>query len=318
MVKVEGWLYQQDASDTTKSSEKDKSLQLLRTWSLDHTNRTPGKIARPNQFSVSESGAIGISCDESPSLSVIYPDTDEAPVILSNEMTYCSATFVKFRGKEHLAAECVVDGCLHLWDIKSKTFRNFFDPKIPIEKQYKHMNICNIDESTIGYGEVFPSLDESRRVFILKTDTAEHFTLCGTVKLFTPGNIWGMCHIEMEDGTPCLLFCIQYDNRVMSVKMVGGKTRWEVGKEQMGERFDPYKICTDDDNTVYVADFGSGKIHLLSPSDGTVIKRFDVGGFYGIKKIVAVRFYNQHLYVEHAATNGNVYTIVQFKRIKEM
>ena len=178
MIKVEGWLYQQDASDTTKSSGKDQTIELLKRWELDHIEAVPRVLSTSNRFAVSEMGAIGISCNkESPSLSVMYPDTDKVPVILSNDTIYHSAIFVKLKGEEHLAAACDVDGCLHLWDIESRTYRNVFDPKLPTNKPRKEMNICKIDDSTIGYGEGRPSLDGSRRVFILKTDTEEEWTL---------------------------------------------------------------------------------------------------------------------------------------------
>ena len=95
------------------------------------------------------------------------------------------------------------------------------------------MNICKIDETTIGYGEVFASLDGSRHVFIFKTDTEEEWYLSETLKLFTPDNIWDMCHMEMVDGTSCLLLCIPEDKFIMAAEMEDGKARWEVGKEQM-------------------------------------------------------------------------------------
>ena len=142
-------------------------------WRLDYVKPDSGKGTTSNQFTVSESGALGISCDESPSLSVMYPDTDKAPVILSKYTIYRSATFVKCRRKEYLAAACLDDGCLHLWDVASKTYRTVFDPKLPEEKRFKRMNICKIDDSTIGYGEVQASPDSSRRVFFLKMDTEE-------------------------------------------------------------------------------------------------------------------------------------------------
>ena len=318
--KVEGWLSQQEASDTTKSSGKDQSIELVKTWSLDHIETVPGKFCTSNRFTLSESGAIGISCEESPSLSVIYPDTGKAPVILSNDMIYDSATFVKFRGKEHLAAVCRENGCLHLWDIESKTYKKVFDPKFPKEKKRKNMNICMIDESTIRYGETFSSFDGSRSVFILKKNTAEEWTLCETVILFTPSSIRDMCHMEMEDGSACLLLCVPMHNRIMAVEMEDGKTVWKAGKEQMGEKFEPWSICTNENNCAYVADFGQEKIHLLSASDGTVIKRFEVGSYYGIRNIVAVRFHNQHMYVENGVSKNKitVYEITKFKQIKKM
>ena len=271
-----------------------------------------------NRFSVSESGTIGISGHES--LSVMYPDIDRAPVILSkgSKYLYLSAVFMKFRGKEHLAAGCWGDGCLHLWDIESKTYRQVFDPKLPKDKRFKGMIICKIDESTIAYGEVYPSLDESRSVFILKTDTEGEWTVSGTLKLFTP-DIWDMCHTEMADRTSCLLLCLPYDTSIMAVEMEEGKTRWKVGEEQMGEAFHPWSICSDQDNCAYVADFGQKKIHLFSASDGTVIKRFDLLNFYGIDNAFTVRFHDQHLYVEHKVTKyGTKYKILKFKQIKTM
>ena len=95
--------------------------------------------------------------------------------------------------------------------------------------------------------------------------------------------------------------------------MVGGKTRWEVGKEQMGEKFDPWSICTDEGNAVYVADFGQIKIHLLSTEDGSVITSIDAG-HYEIWNLVAVRFHHQHLYVEYYTDPGYKYVISKFER----
>ena len=224
-----------------------------------------------NRFTVSESGAIGTSCSESPSLSVMYPDTDKAPVILSKNMKYSSATFVKFRGKEHLAAACLDDGCLHLWDIESRTLKKVFDLKLPMNKLNKYMNICKINESTIAYGEEYASLEESRSVFILKTGI-DQWTISATLELFTPSNIRDMCYTEVDGGTPCLLLCIPFAQKIMAVEMVEDKTRWEAGKQQMGTKFKPWSICTDGNDCAYVADFGEEKIHLLSASDGTLIK----------------------------------------------
>ena len=100
---------------------------------------------------------------------------------------------------------------------------------------------------------------------------------------------------------------------VMAVEIVGGKTRWEVGKEQMGEEFKPYSICTDDDNTVYVTDFKQQMIHLLSAEDGSFIRSIDTH-HYGMWNLVAVRFHHQHLYVEHYTHPGYKYAISKFKR----
>ena len=283
-------------------------------WRLDYVKPDSGKGITSNQFTVSESGALGISCDESPSLSVMYPDTDKAPVILSKYTIYRSATFVKFRRKEYLAAACLDNGCLHLWDVVSKTYRTVFDPKLPEKKCFKRMNICKIDDSTIGYGEVQASPDGSRRVFFLKMDT-EEWTLSATLRLFTPADVWDMCYLKVEDGTPCLLLCIPDDHRIMGVEMGIGKTRWERERQDMGENFEPRSICTNQNNCVFVADFGQRKIHLLAAADGAVIKRLDIGRYSGFRNIFAVRFHDRHLYIERKIMWHNMqeYAIMKFK-----
>ena len=216
---------------------------------------------------------------------------------------------MKISGKDYLAASSLDDGCLYLWDIESETSRKIFDPKLPEHQNNKAMNIFKINESTTGYGEVCASSDESRRVFIINTDKDE-MTLSSSLRLFTSKNILEMCYTEVEGGTSCLLLCIP-DSGIMAVEMVGGKTRWEVGKEQMGENFYPWSICTDEDNTVYVADFMQQKIHLLSAEDGSFIRSIDAS-HYGIWNLVAVRIHDHHLYVEHK--NADKYVISKFKR----
>ena len=297
------------------SGKYQSTIQLLKTWGLDHIKPVPGKVMKTNRFAVSETGAVGISCGQRPSLSVMYPNTDKPPVVLSDKVIYYSATFVNVSGKEYLAASGQENGCLYLWDIESKTPKKAFDPNLP--KIHNYMNICKIDESTIGYGEVYASFDESRRVFILRTDTEEAFTLSKTLKLFTPDAIRDMCHTEISGGKTCLLLCLPEAHQIMAVEMIGGKTRWEAGKQQMGEGFKPWSICTDQNDGAYVADFGQEKVHLLSATDGTVIKRFDVGSSYGLKYVFNVRFHDQHLYVQNKIHSGvEVYVIVKFKPIK--
>ena len=313
-------MYQQEPSGTTKSSGKDQSIELVKTWSLDHIKAT-GTANVTNRFTVSDSGSVGICRGAKPSLSILYPDTDKAPVILSKNIKYSSATFVKFRGKEHLAAACLDDGCLHLWDIESRTYKKVFDPTLPMNKLNKYMNICKIDENTIAYGEEDASPEESRSIFILKTGI-DQWTISATLELFTPSNIRDMCYTEVDDGTPCLLLCVPWAQRIMAVEMVQGKTRWEAGKEQMGTKFKPWSICTDGNGCAYVADCGQDKIHLLSASDGMLIKRFDVGSCYGIQNVFTVRFHDQHLYIEWKNQQKNQkvkkYVIMKFKQIKEM
>ena len=302
------WLSHQH--DVTSGDEV-QPWKLVATWNVDHVN-FGSVIHAGNRFSVSESGGIGISCFEKPSLSVMYPDTDKAPVILSNDTIYSSGTFVNISGKEYLATACKEDGCLYLWDTESKTSKKALGPKFPKDQQYKHMNICKLRDNTIGYAEIYASPDGSIRVFILKTDTDE-LTLSSTLRLFTAENKWDMCYTEVVGGNPCLILCVPYDHRITAVEMIGGKTRWEAGKQQMGENFYPWSICTDDDNTVYVADYSQNRIHLLAAEDGSVVTPINVL-HYRIANLFAVRFHDQCLYVEHYRSPGNKYAISKFKR----
>ena len=312
-LKVEGWLAEQLEYGTINPEGEDKSLQLVKTWTLDHIQPDTKYVKAENRFTVSESGAIGISCDETPSLSVIYPDTDKPPVVLSDKRVYRSATFLKVSGKKYLAAACVDDGCLYLWNIESKMSKKIFDPKLSIE-DFKEMTIFKIDDSTIGYGEIHATPDGSKRVFILKTDT-EKPMLASTLRFFTARSIWDICYMRMEEGTRCLLLCIPRDHSIIAVEMASGKCRWDAGEERMGEEFEPWTVCTNKNDTVYVADFKQQMIHLLSATDGAVIKRFDCRN-YDIYNLITVRHHDQHLYLGHKIPKSK-YTISKFKETEE-
>ena len=306
--KVGHWLSHQHY---VTSGDDVQPWKLIATWNVDHVKLGSGFYAA-NRFSVSESGGVAFSCDEKPSLSVMYPDTDKPPIVLSTDTIYHSATFVKISGKEYLATACNKDGCLYLWDTESKTSKKVFDPELPWDQVYRYMNICKLRDNTIGYAEAYASPDGSRRVFILKTDK-EKVTLSATLWLFTPDNIWDMCYTEVDGGTPCLLLCVPYAHRIMAVEMIGGKTRWEAGKGQMGEKFFPLSTCTDDDNTVYVTDYSQNMIHLLSAEDGSVVTSI-ILSHYRIAHLFVVRCHDQCLYVKHYCKTVKKYAINKFKR----
>ena len=310
--KVEGWLAKQQESDIVDPEGKYPAIQPVKAWTLDHIQADPMYVHRGNSFTVSGSGAVGISCEESPSLSVMYPGTNKAPIILSNYNGDLSL-FVDVCGKEFLAAACSDDGCLHLWDIESKTSKKVFDPYLSRRRLYNSMNIFRINENTIGYGEACASPDGSRRVFILKTDT-EELSLFSTLRLFTPSDIWDICYRNLN-GTPRLFLCVPHARRVMAVEIVGGGIMWEAGKEQMGKRFDPWSICINEHDAIYVAGYLQDTIHVLSAVDGVVMKRFEARN-YGIHNIFAVRFHDHRLYVEHKSSESK-YAILKFKEFME-
>ena len=136
-------------------------------------------------------------------------------------------------------------------------------------------------------------------------------TFSSTLRLFTPDHIYDICYTEVGGDTACLLLCVPWARRVMAVEMIGGRTRWEVGNQQMGKSFYASSICTDQNDYAYVADFGQSKVHVLSATDGTVIKRLD-GKYYCLFDLFTVRFHDQHLFVEHKIP-GSKYAISKFK-----
>ena len=128
--------------------------------------------------------------------------------------------------------------------------------------------------------------------------------------------IWDVFYTTMRDGKACLLLCVPYDYRIMAIVMDGGKTRWEVGKKQMGEIFNPWSICTDgtkDNHTIYVADHDQNLIHLLSEEDGSAITSIDLHR-HGILHPFTVRVHDEYLYVEHYKNPGDKNLITKFKK----
>ena len=84
----------------------------------------------------------------------------------------------------------------------------------------------------------------------------------------------------------------------------------------MGEKFNPWSICTDkanDKNTIYVADHDHNLIHLLSPEDGSVITSIDLHRL-GIVHPFTERVKDQYLYVEHYKNSGDENFISKLKK----
>ena len=114
---MDHWLSQQHQERSGNGD--DEPLKLEETWKVDHVQiREDNKLYPINRFSISESGIVGISCVENPSLSVMYPGIDKSATVLSNDL-HGSVTFIKVSDKEYLAATTWDDGCLYLWDIES-------------------------------------------------------------------------------------------------------------------------------------------------------------------------------------------------------
>ena len=83
----------------------------------------------------------------------------------------------------------------------------------------------------------------------------------------------------------------------------------------MGEEFEPWAVCTNKNDTVYVADFKQRMIHILSATDCVVIKWFDCRN-YDINNLITVRYHDQHLYIGHKIPKSK-YAISKFKEIED-
>ena len=77
---MKGWISQQEESISTAFEGIKKSIQLVKTWFLDHVQPDAKYVYAWNRFTISESEAIGTSCEEKPSLSVVFPHTDNPPL----------------------------------------------------------------------------------------------------------------------------------------------------------------------------------------------------------------------------------------------
>ena len=110
--KVMKWLEEQPEL-SLQHGEPDASDMILQdTMKFDHILHSSHSFQW--KFSLSESGSIAIAPYlQSPSLSVVFPGSNNSPLILSDKNGhYDSLLFVKISRREYLAAVC--DGSIHL------------------------------------------------------------------------------------------------------------------------------------------------------------------------------------------------------------
>ena len=117
------WLEQQpDTTTEPETGDIAPPMNLQQTIKVNHIVKSAGDRSSSlyTKFAVSESsGSIGIaSADTRPSLSVIYPDTDKPPLILSRDNRFISPFFVKISDHEYLAAAS--EDHIHLWNLTKK------------------------------------------------------------------------------------------------------------------------------------------------------------------------------------------------------
>ena len=267
--KVEYWLQQQQCQSVTNicgahAQKTGQSLSLVQTWECGPADGH----SLSNKIAVGGNDAISIvSLHKSPPLCVIYPNLNKQEFGLTENKLYSSAVFIQKGNKQFLAAACVGENSIHLWDVEHSTYRAVYFKRT---FEPRSMNIFVIDDNTVGYGEAKPT-GNSCKVFILNTDD-EKWNLSNTLSFNTTfGYIRDMCYAKTPDGTPCILLCCPHDSCVQAVEMVGGRTRWQCDKQQMGQMFKPWSICPDEESAVFVVDVDRFQFHTLSSEDGSAL-----------------------------------------------
>ena len=295
---MEHWL--KDLQEPTFTAEN-QALTLVTRWNLDHLPRENRSLAA---ISVADSGNLGVSfvmpVDDSTesSLSMVYANSDMPPrSFLSSfkTMYYSNPIFVKQGGKEYLGAY-MSDESIHLWDTETDTSKIVFTIKSTKNKGMKNLFVINKD--TVACGDMPTSSNGKYKVYILNT-MGEQWNLTSTIYLKTGTNMaLDMGYMKTLDGTSCLLLSCPDDKYVQAVEMVGGKTTWQTGPEQMGELCNPWSICSDKDHTVYVADYGQDKLHVLSTEDGSVLSSINLIES-NIVTPFFIRVHDETVYIAH-------------------
>ena len=302
------WLGQQsDADLTTLIDTVDTSaLKLKETTEVNHIVKF-GEIYTLNvlsTFAVSKLSAfIGIASKTAKhSLAVIYPGTDKPPLILSEVDLHTSALFLTISGQDYLAA-AARDG-IHLWNLANNTSSVVFQ-----FKEQKDWLLCAVDDRTVACVAQHSASDRLREIYILNTDS-QKFGLNAKICVNIDGEITDLSYVKMTDGTPCLLLNTPWKG-LQCVEMIGGKVRWQVDRQKMGESFYPWSISTDN-NTVFIANVHPPAVHLLSVEDGSAMTSMNLPP-YGFRFPSCVRLQGDHLYVGHVNKEGT-YCISKFTK----
>ena len=299
LLKVEEWLKQQPdpttGTDPSMGHEADNTyvLNLLETIKVVLDGTADSLFTK---FSISQlSGSIGIASTQAkPTLSVMYPDTNRPPLVLSRDNRYTSTVFVAIADKEYLVSSSRDDICLwNLADNTSKVVYKF--------EESGRRRLCVIDEKTITCVDEQPSSDGFGSVYILNTDS-EKFSLSSKIMLKANGIISDIYHVKTMDDTSCLLLNFPLNHHVQLVGMVGGRVRWQVDQQKMSESFRPLSICTDG-STVFVVNTGPAVLHLLSVEDGSFLRSIGLR-LFGFHLPSCVRIQKEHLYVGHENREG--------------
>ena len=265
--------------DVDDNDDDEQDLKVVGTWDISDVDH----------FSVSKSGALGIASFQN--LKVIPPgNTDVSQVSESTAEKFFSSTFVSFENKEYLAMAYSSTICL--WDFENGATKTVYALEADDKKAFK--KLCVIDDITMAC-VTFDFLDGSHRIDIINISTAiwRHGSI-----IFVEGSgpIRDLCSVKDSDGCPLLILCRPECKMVQAMELVGGRTRWESDKGQMGEKCLPYSVSVDEENMVFVADSSQHKIHLLSADDGVIYMSINLR-LHGITKPSNVRVLDQNIYV---------------------
>ena len=306
MYDVKEWVKQHPPSTETSATDASvpKRLETIKVNQFVLTSQDIQAIPLKTKFSVSEfSGSIGIAFKKQ-SLSVMYPDTDEPPSILRNDITYNSALFITRSGQEYLAAASVNQ--IHLWNLADNTSSVVYR-----FKEERHWHLCVIDERTVGcVAEQSPS-DGFRDVYILHTDT-EEFKLSSTFQIKASQEMSDMSHVKTKDGTLCFLLCFPWVNLVQSVETGEDKILWQVDQQQIGGPFLPWSICTDG-SMVFIINVFQYNVHVVSVEDGLIVTSINLQPFK-IELSGYARLQGEHLYIGHTNKEGDTTYISKFTK----
>ena len=297
------WLGQQCELGADSQMRDTSTLTLLETTNADHVELSE-LFGLGIKFTISElSGTIGItSPEDKPSLSIMYSDTDQPPLVLFRDDQYHSALFTTISGQEYLATTS--GGGIRLWNLADNTSRVAYRGKTQ-----NMFFLCVIEERTVACVVEDYSSNGFPRICILKTD-AETWNLSSTHLMNVKDVAYDISYAKTTDDTPCCLLIYPISNLVQAVELVGGKVRWQVDKQQMGESFVPSSICTDG-STVFVADLVD-QLHLLSV-DGSVLTSINLSPF-GLRLPSCVCLRGDHLFVGHLNEKEDTYCISKFTK----
>ena len=303
------WLEQQSDLTVEHQTGDTSQMNLLETINIDLTPVSEPRLSLLSRFSLSQSSssiAIGSPLME-PSLSVIYPGTDKTPLILSKDDGYTSVLFMIISGKEYLVAAC--DDEIRLWNLEKNASSVVYK-----FNELNDWHVCAIDERTVACAAELPDWNGSYKIYILNTDTEKfHKSSTMRVKMISTKvrqPISDTYFLKTGDGTACLLQIFSPINRfIHCVEIVGGKVRWQVGQEQMGESFIPQSACTDG-STVFVAN-AVMMLYLLSVEDGSVLTSINLFPF-DITFQSCVRLQGERLFVGHMKKTLDTYSISKF------